>query len=114
MKGACLRYDAVEEILIATPFKGGPNCWTSSDWLVILSPLCLLALVIFVFIISSCEKCLERSKRPQRSNETLSKREEDDEFVQMQNMSHENKKNLEIEPQGKEDEEFIPSNELNN
>lgn len=26
-KGACVRYDAVDEILIATPFKGGPNCW---------------------------------------------------------------------------------------
>ena len=48
-KGAFVRYDAVDEILIATPFKGGPNCWNGADWMVILSPFGLLAtFIVFV------------------------------------------------------------------
>ena len=49
-KGACLRYDAVDEILVASPFEGGPNCWNSADWLVILSPFCIFAIAILYFI----------------------------------------------------------------
>ena len=43
VKGACVRYDAVDAVSIATPFKGGPNCWNEADWMVILSPFGLLA-----------------------------------------------------------------------
>ena len=53
-KGACLRYDALEEILIATPFKGGADCWNAADWLVIISPICLLAIPILDFIVRFC------------------------------------------------------------
>ena len=52
LKGACVRYDAVDEILIATPFKGGPNCWNGADWMVILSPFGLLVAVIFGFVLT--------------------------------------------------------------
>merc|ERR1712131_501308 len=38
VKGGCLRYDAIEERLIATPFAGGMNCWNGGDWIVLLSP----------------------------------------------------------------------------
>ena len=55
-KGACLRYDAVDEILIATPFKGGSNCWNGADWIVILSPFGLLAtFILFVIFRSNWE-----------------------------------------------------------
>ena len=50
-KGACVRYDAVEEILIATPFKGGPNCWNEADWIVMLSPLGMCAISIIYTIL---------------------------------------------------------------
>ena len=50
-KGACVRYDAVEEILIATPINGGPNCWNGADWIVILSPFGLLATFILFVIL---------------------------------------------------------------
>ena len=41
-QGPCLRYDPVNQILVATPFKGGVDCWNSGDWLVILCPIGLL------------------------------------------------------------------------
>ena len=55
-KGACLRYDAIEERLIATPFAGGINCWNGGDWIVLLSPGFIFAgmLTIGVYI---CKRC---------------------------------------------------------
>ena len=50
-QGACLRYDAEKAILIATPFEGGPKCWNAADWLVILSPFCLIATAISIIIL---------------------------------------------------------------
>ena len=46
IKGACLRYDAKREILIAKPFAGGVNCWNSADWIVLLLP-------IYIFVYST-------------------------------------------------------------
>ena len=37
--------------MIATPFKGGMDCWNGGDWLVILAPVCLLVLAILFFLI---------------------------------------------------------------
>ena len=48
-KGACLRYDAVENILIGTPFAGGMDCWNAADWIVIISPVFIfVGIVLFV------------------------------------------------------------------
>ena len=55
-EGACVKYDAVEEILIATPFKGGSNCWNGADWIVILSPFGLLATFYFFVIFALLKK----------------------------------------------------------
>jgi len=51
IKGTCLRYDAVKNILIATPFGGGVNCWNAADWIVLISPFCVL-LCFFILRIS--------------------------------------------------------------
>ena len=61
-KGGCLRYDAVDKILIATPFKGGTTCWNWADWLVILSPFGLLATIILIFVFSICYACFENDE----------------------------------------------------
>ena len=53
-KGNCLKYDALEKILIATPFKGGADCWNAADWLVIISPICLLAIPILDLCVRFC------------------------------------------------------------
>ena len=53
-KGACLRYDPVEQILIATPFAGGINCWNIADWLVILLPIFIFP-TVYVVIKWYCE-----------------------------------------------------------
>ena len=53
-KGACLRYDPVEQILIATPFTGGINCWNIADWLVILLPIFIFP-TVYVVIKWYCE-----------------------------------------------------------
>ena len=39
-KGACLRYDPTDEILIATPF--GVGCWNAADWMVAIFPMIFL------------------------------------------------------------------------
>ena len=56
LKGGCLRYDAIEERLIATPFAGGMNCWNGGDWIILLSPYVIFAgfLAIVVMICKSC------------------------------------------------------------
>lgn len=36
-KGACLRYDAVDEILIARPFDDDKKCWNAADWTMVIS-----------------------------------------------------------------------------
>ena len=36
-KGACVRYDAVDEILIAVPFENALKCWNGADWTVIIA-----------------------------------------------------------------------------
>ena len=59
-KGACLRYDAEDQILIATPFKGGIDCWNGGDWLVILAPVCLFVLAILFFFIQRQVKNKEK------------------------------------------------------
>ena len=37
--------------MIATPFKGGMDCWNGGDWMVILSAACLFFLSILLFFI---------------------------------------------------------------
>ena len=60
-KGGCLRYDAVDKILIATPFKnlnylglnfkGHTSCWNTGDAFVIALPIGILAGVSSLFIV---------------------------------------------------------------
>lgn len=50
-KGGCLRYDAIEEILIAKPFTGGVNCWNTADWIVLLLPIYIFVYYTLVIII---------------------------------------------------------------
>ena len=37
--------------MIATPFRGGMDCWNAADWMVIISPVCLFLLPILRFFI---------------------------------------------------------------
>ena len=53
-KGACLRYDAIEERLIATPFAGGMNCWNGGDWIVLLSPGFIFAGILVLVCLCCC------------------------------------------------------------
>ena len=47
----------MEQILIATPFTGGIDCWNAADWMVILSPVCLILLpILFLFIYRQVRK----------------------------------------------------------
>ena len=50
-KGGCLRYDAVDKILIATPFKEYTTCWNWGDAFVIALPIGILAGVSSLFIV---------------------------------------------------------------
>ena len=63
MKGACLRYDAVKEILIAKPFTGGVNCWNSFDWIIILLPIYIFIHFTIIAIISLPWVCITRIVR---------------------------------------------------
>ena len=38
--------------MIATPFRGGMDCWNAADWMVIISPVCLFLLPILFFFIN--------------------------------------------------------------
>ena len=37
--------------MIATPFRGGMDCWNAADWMVLLSPVCLFVIAILFFFI---------------------------------------------------------------
>ena len=93
MKGSCLRYDVVDEVLIATPFEGSPNCWNAADWIVILSPCCFWVITMLILIIT----CFQEYKEDQRE------RKEDDEFIALNSLSDENSENPENLPQGEND-----------
>ena len=41
----------MEQLLIATPFRGGMDCWNAADWMMIISPVCLFMLPILYFFI---------------------------------------------------------------
>ena len=53
-KGGCLRYDAVDKILIATPFSN-TVCWNWGDWVVIVLPIVNLLLTIIYLILDYFE-----------------------------------------------------------
>ena len=55
-QGPCLRYDPVNQILVATPFKGGVDCWNSGDWLVILCPIGIFVSSFLALICDPCQK----------------------------------------------------------
>ena len=82
----------MDEILIATPFEGSPNCWNTADWIVIISPCCSWVIMMLMMIIV----CFLDYKE---------KREEDDKFIALTSLSDQNLENSEILPQDEEDDE---------
>ena len=55
-KGACLRYDAIEERLIATPFAGGISCLNGGDWIVLMSPSIIFAGILVLVCLWCCSR----------------------------------------------------------
>ena len=49
--------------MIATPFKGGMDCWNGGDWMIIISPVCLFVLAILLFFIQRQIKNKEKMLR---------------------------------------------------
>ena len=59
-KGACVRYDALDEILIAVPFENASKCWNGADWTVIIASFCLW--FAFFYLTSKDNKCAVRTE----------------------------------------------------
>ena len=55
--------------MIATPFKGGMDCWNGGDWLVILAPVCLFVLAILFFFIQ--RQVMNKEKMLKEKSEAL-------------------------------------------
>ena len=95
MQGACLQYDAVDEILIATPIDGGPNCWNVADWIVIVSPCCFIVMVLSSTIIGTVMDYIDHGFYIS----------EDDELISLSNLSHADSESPEVLSEGEEDED---------